>query len=622
MADGSSDTSHIKKSGAEILAGRLRRLRIARGLTQRKMALALGLGAHSNIADYESGRRIPQNDILLAYERYFGLPSAELQRLRVRALATRAGAAGLNGSAAARQPRQTLSRHAQMAPLAREDPSELGGFQLIGRLGRGTLGQSYLALAANASPVVVKVADQELAAVQGFRSRLSDRLNALQAVSSPWVASVICADTDARQPWIALAYVPGPSIAEITGAHGPLPPPVVRALAHGIAEAVTRLHRANVTHLPLSPAKIRLGGQGPVIIDTGICHAATGIRHSGSTAPDGHPMHGTLKLVNAPGTGPSADVFAIGTILAYAATGVSPSGSHLGQVPAGMAQHCQDDILAELITSCLNGDPSLRPRPAQIIETLNPGREHIPRAAPTPAASPPAAACSPREIVRGRFRVPARSTLALTGVGSVISVLAVTALTVLPGHRHVTHHTVAEAGGPASATAQAYDEYGCVGRHQVPPTVRLDPPGNPRDAGWQSSTPRQWDTPFCTPQIWWAPYVNSGANPFVQFSWTFRTSIPHPVTCTVWAYYPPPPSGHSGRTAWYSIYEGSMYGSSSPLHRLARVTVDQFRYRGTWHPLGAYRVSRGLIRITLDNTGTDPDPEHGPIAGPVHLSCS
>ena len=64
-----------------------------------------------------------------------------------------------------------------------------------------------------------------------------------------------------------------------------------------------------------------------------------------------------------------------------------------------------------------------------------------------------------------------------------------------------------------------------------------------------------------------------------------------------------------------------MYGSTSPLHLLARITVDQYRYRGTWHPLGAYRVSPGLIKITLGNTGTDPDPEHGPIAGPVHLSC-
>lgn len=601
-ADSSPDGSQVRKSAAEILAGRLRRLRTARGLTQRKMALALGLGAHSNIADFESGRRLPQNDILGAYERYFSLPSAELQRLRARVLTARARAGRHEGPPAG-QPFQP-----ELAPLARDDPRQLGGFHLVGRLGSSMSGQSYLALTNYASPVVVKVADPELAAAEGFRSRLSGRLNTMLAVTSPHVARVLCADTDAERPWVAHEYFRGPSIVEITGASGPLPSPVVRALAQGLAEAVTCLHQAGATQLKLNPANIRLGSQGPVIIDPGIWYAGSGTRYPGDEAADG---------ASPPGS--TADVLAIGAVLAYAATGIFlPNASDEDQRSAEIdliTERCQDDVLANLITSCLDDDPRRRPRPAQMIESLS-RHAHVDKTVPPSAATGSTRVTKPRS-----FRALASSAPALTGLAVLIAVLAGVAVTTLHGHQPPAHHPAAPASTAVSATARSYDQYGCVGPYDVPPTVRLDP-GNPRDAGWRSSTPMPWDTPYCTSQIWWAPYLNNGANPAARFSWIFLTHIPHPATCAVWAYYPPPPSGHSGRTARYSVYEGSMYHGTSPAHLLTRITVDEFRYRGTWHPLGTYQVSQGLIKITLDNTGTDPDPEHGPVAGPIHVSCS
>ncbi|HEX5497483.1 MAG TPA: helix-turn-helix domain-containing protein [Mycobacteriales bacterium] len=74
------------------LGARLRWLRRSVGLSQRDMARRLHLSAHSSIGYYETGRRIPPEDIVAAYERVLGLPEGELLRHRLRALAARAAA--------------------------------------------------------------------------------------------------------------------------------------------------------------------------------------------------------------------------------------------------------------------------------------------------------------------------------------------------------------------------------------------------------------------------------------------------------------------------------------------------------------------------------------------------
>ncbi|HEX4703725.1 MAG TPA: hypothetical protein VH352_16465, partial [Pseudonocardiaceae bacterium] len=140
----------------------------------------------------------------------------------------------------------------------------------------------------------------------------------------------------------------------------------------------------------------------------------------------------------------------------------------------------------------------------------------------------------------------------------------------------------------------------------------LDPKGDPRTTGWRSSQPIPWDGAPCANQIWWTPYLDGSAGRLIRFGWTFTTSIAGPTECMVSAYYPPPPSGHSGGTAHYTISGG---GAPRP------VTVVQADYKGTWHPLGTYRITSGRVDVTLDNTGADPTPWQGVIAGPIHVSC-
>lgn len=65
----------------------LRKLRRGRGLSQQAMAKLFGLSAHSAVADYESGKRLPHSDIIISYEHIFGLVRGILQTTRSQALA-------------------------------------------------------------------------------------------------------------------------------------------------------------------------------------------------------------------------------------------------------------------------------------------------------------------------------------------------------------------------------------------------------------------------------------------------------------------------------------------------------------------------------------------------------
>jgi transcriptional regulator with XRE-family HTH domain len=74
----------------DALGAQMRTLRREHGLSMRRMTALIGLSAHSNLADYETGRRIPPQDVVEAFERAIGVTGGELSALRRTALADRA----------------------------------------------------------------------------------------------------------------------------------------------------------------------------------------------------------------------------------------------------------------------------------------------------------------------------------------------------------------------------------------------------------------------------------------------------------------------------------------------------------------------------------------------------
>jgi hypothetical protein len=168
------------------------------------------------------------------------------------------------------------------------------------------------------------------------------------------------------------------------------------------------------------------------------------------------------------------------------------------------------------------------------------------------------------------------------------------------------------AAGPASA-----DIYGCVGADK-PAALALQDAVQLFEAGWMISHPVPWDAPQCSNQVWWARFTNGGATPGTRFTWVFSTTMPQPKTCDLWRYSPPPPSGHAHGVARYMIEDGA-----GPAARLVgRLAVDQSAGKGSWVSLGRYRFAAPEITITLDNEGSDVGPNHGAVAGPIHLHCA
>ncbi|ALO09417.1 Putative serine or threonine protein kinase [Streptomyces venezuelae] len=268
-------------------------------------------------------------------------------------------------------------------PLNAEDPVSIGPFRLIGRLGVGGMGRVFLARSAGGRTVAVKIVHAELAAQEEFRRRFAREVAALERVGGTGTAPVLGSDTSADAPWVAIGYVPGPSLRTVVGdEYGPLPPATVRALASGLARALVHIHDAGLVHRDLKPSNVLLTVDGPRLIDFGIARAVDTVAEGGGLtstgAVVGSPGFMSPEQVRGDRVTPASDVFCLGSVLAYAATGRSPFGTADSGVHAQMFRiaHDEPDLtdlapeLSGLIRACLAKDPAARPSAAEIVETL------------------------------------------------------------------------------------------------------------------------------------------------------------------------------------------------------------------------------------------------------------
>jgi eukaryotic-like serine/threonine-protein kinase len=273
-----------------------------------------------------------------------------------------------------------------ISDLLPTDPESVGPYRLLGRLGAGGMGQVYLASSASGRRAAVKVIRPELASDRAFRSRFSQEVAAARTVGGIYTALVVDADTEGPVPWLATAYVPGPSLAEAVDTQGPLPVESVLRLAAGLAEGLQAIHRAGLVHRDLKPSNVLLDHDGPKVIDFGISRAVDASSHTTTGTVLGSPGYMSPEQAHSPDVGPQSDVFSLGAVLVFAATGEGPWGTGFGHALIYRLIHQPPDLsrvpaaLRSLVERCLAKDPAERPTPGELLEELGReiGREWLP----------------------------------------------------------------------------------------------------------------------------------------------------------------------------------------------------------------------------------------------------
>ncbi|MCH0571710.1 serine/threonine protein kinase, partial [Streptomyces sp. MUM 136J] len=260
-----------------------------------------------------------------------------------------------------------------MERLGPGEPQRIGAYRLLARLGAGGMGQVYLARSDRGRTVAVKLVREELAAQEEFRERFRQEVGAAQRVGGHWTAPVLDADTEAAVPWVATGYVAGPSLQQVVGHdHGALPERSVRILAAGLAHALQDIHAAGIVHRDLKPSNVLVTIDGPRVIDFGIARALETVTEGGLTRTGslvGSPGFMAPEQVRGDRITPACDVFCLGSVLAYAATGRLPFGSANSGVHALMFRIAQEEPdlegvpegIADLVRDCLEKDPAARP---------------------------------------------------------------------------------------------------------------------------------------------------------------------------------------------------------------------------------------------------------------------
>lgn len=266
-----------------------------------------------------------------------------------------------------------------MQPLGVDEPTAVGPYRLLGRLGSGGMGRVYLGRSAGGRTVAVKIVHPHFALDEEFRARFRREVEAARRVGGAWTAPVLDADPEASVPWVATAYAAGPSLSAAIADGGPLPAHSVRALGAGLAEALAAVHELGLVHRDVKPSNVLLTLDGPLLIDFGIARATDGTASLTSTGVSiGSPGYMSPEQILGKGITGAADLFSLGAVLAYAATGEPPFPGDSSASLLYKVVHEEPELgalsgdLRGLVAELLAKSPGDRPTPGDVARRLAP----------------------------------------------------------------------------------------------------------------------------------------------------------------------------------------------------------------------------------------------------------
>ena len=239
------------------------------------------------------------------------------------------------------------------------------------------MGRVYLGRSPGGRQVAIKVIRPELAEDADFRARFAREVSAARKVSGIFTASVVDADLNGPVPWLATSYIAGPSLADAVATRGPMPESMVLRLAAGLAEGLSAIHAAGVVHRDLKPSNVLLADDGPRLIDFGISRSmeTSALTQTGTVV--GSPGFMSPEQTQGREVGPPSDIFSLGAVLTFAATGEGPFGQGSTVALLYRVVTSQPNTaglpggVRPLAEHCLAKDPRQRPTAAQLLAALS-----------------------------------------------------------------------------------------------------------------------------------------------------------------------------------------------------------------------------------------------------------
>ncbi|WP_051450900.1 serine/threonine-protein kinase [Actinospica robiniae] len=453
--------------------------------------------------------------------------------------------------------------------LEAEDPKKVGPYTLRARLGSGGVGRVYLATGKQGEPVAVKVLHPEYGRDPAFASLFAAESLLARRIRSRFVARMLEAEPTGARPWLAMAYVCGPSLQELVAQVGPLPPRDILKIAAGVAQALEAVHATDTVHRDLKPANIMVDETGPKIIDFGIAKSVAATKAATTHRNLGTPAYKSPEQIMGKKVTGKSDVFSLGSTLYFLATGRNAfQPEEEGELVAYTHLICFtepdssgiDGDVRRLIEACLAKDPGRRPDPAKLIAMCRTALGELTTDAPLPidAAGGPVRARA--QALRALLTAPEKPTIVVGGGGgtteevrggnggnggkggnpkppggagvralltAAATLLLIVAVAWLPSHWHSLVETSANGPGNPSSSPAAQALYSQDVSQNGPPddgqtTTQPAPPDSPSAAA-SSDEPSPTPATSSAPDLWQSAqagecFANSGsfAKPILQ----------------------------------------------------------------------------------------------------------
>ena len=269
-----------------------------------------------------------------------------------------------------------MSEPAVGSALSMHDPRQVGPWTIHSRLGAGGMGVVFYASSPGYEGAALKVIRPGLLDAPATRDRFRREVAILRSVHDAHISEFLAADLESEPAWLAIEYVAGPTLRDEIADNGPLSEDEWWKLARGMAQALAVLDKHRITHRDLKPGNVILGEHGPELIDFGIAHPEDATSLTATGLVTGSPSWLSPEQATLEPTGPPSDIFALGSLLAYAATGRPPFGEGASVAVLMSIATREPDLVgidpnrSALLQRMLAKDPTRRPTARQVLDRL------------------------------------------------------------------------------------------------------------------------------------------------------------------------------------------------------------------------------------------------------------